>query len=342
MLICGMYLQAFTDRTDSLMATPTSNKELSLKWLELFQSYARTHSLQATATETGLSKSTVSHHLRSLEEHLGVALFDHARRPMVLTPTGRNFLRNIAQAMQGIRKATAEASSGNVADTSYLRIGTIEDLDSDVTPELAVHLSHKMPECNFLYHTGTSHQIIEKLRRRELDLGIVTSPEKPVNELIDWPLLRDPFVAVLPKSADAPLPDIVAGHTKLPFLQSSSDLIIAAQIEAQLRRLGVQLPNKFECGNNQTLMAMVAAGAGWTITTPLLFARARRFQPKLRMLPFHGKSFARTLSLITSLDCAQSVIDLVSHKVRGELSRQVISETHRTIPWLKDQFVLID
>lgn len=324
------------------MAIASSSKDLSLKWLELFQTYARTQSLQATAEETGLSISTISHHLRNLEEHLGVDLFDHARRPMVLTPTGRNFLRNITQAMQTIRKATAEASAGNVADASYLRLGIIEDLDSDVTPDLAVYLSQKMPDCNFLYHTGTSHEIIKLLRQRELDLGIVTTPHKSANDLVEWPLLRDPFVAVLPKAADASLPDIIAGQTKLPFLQFSSDLIIAAQIEAQLRRLGVQLPNKFECGNNQTLMAMVAAGAGWTITTPLLFSRARRFQPKLRMHPFPGKSFGRTLSLITSPDCAHSVVDLVSYKVRAELSRQVIADAQRTIPWLKDLFVLIE
>ncbi|MGC1495032.1 MAG: LysR family transcriptional regulator [Sulfitobacter sp.] len=324
------------------MATQPSNKELSLKWLELFQTYARTHSLQATAEEAGLSISTVSHHLRNLEEHLGVALFDHARRPMVMTPTGRNFLRNITQAMQAIRKATAEASAGNVADASYLRVGTIEDLDSDVTPQLAVYLSQKMPVCKFLYHTDTSHEIIKMLRHRELDLGIVTTPLKPLTDLLDWPLLRDPFVAVLPTAADSSLPDIVAGKTKLPFLQFSSDLIIAGQIEAQLRRLGVQLPNKFECGNNQTLMAMVAAGAGWTITTPLLFARARRFQPKLRMHPFPGKNFGRTLSLIASPDCAQSVIDLVNYKVRSELNQQVILDTHLMIPWLKDQFTLVE
>ncbi|WP_299413354.1 LysR family transcriptional regulator [uncultured Sulfitobacter sp.] len=324
------------------MAIPSSSKELSLKWLELFQTYARTQSLHGTSQETGLSISTVSHHLRSLEDHLGVALFDHARRPMVLTPTGRTFLRDISQAMQSIRKATAEASAGNIAEASNLRIGTIADLDSDVTPEIAVYLSQKMPDCSFLYHTGTSRDIIRMLRHRELDLGVVTSPLKLLNDLIDWPLLRDPFVAVLPAAAESSLPDIVAGKTNLPFLQFSSDLIIAGQIEAQLRRLGVQLPNKFECANNQTLMAMVAAGAGWTITTPLLFARARRFQPKLQMLPFPGKNFARTLSLVTSPDCARAVVDLVSRQVRHELNQQVIAPTHRTSPWLKDQFTLID
>ncbi len=324
------------------MATPTLNKELSLKWLELFQIYARTLSLQATAKETGLAVSTVSHHLRNLEEHLGVALFDHTRRPMVITPTGQTYLLNITQALQTIRKATAEASAGNIANASHLRIGTIEDLDSDVTPELAVYLSQNMPDCRFLYTSATSSMILQMLRQRELDLGIVASPLKPANDLIDWPLLRDPFVVVLPVSTTSSLPDLVEGRSKLPFLQFASDLLIAGQIAAQMRRLGLQLPHKFECGNNQTLMAMVAAGAGWTITTPLLFARARRFHCDLRVLPFPGKGFARTLSLVSNADCAQSVIDLVSHKLRTELSRQVITDTHRTMPWLKDQFTLID
>lgn len=324
------------------MTIASSNKDLSLKGLELFQVYARTRSLRAAAEETGLSVSTVSHHLRSLEDHLGVALFDHSRRPMDLTSKGRSFLRNIDPAMLAIRKATAEASAGSITEASHLRVGTIEDLDSDVTPDLAVYLSQKMPSCDFLYHTGTSNEIIKMLRHRELDLGIVATPYEALNGLVDWPLLRDPFVAVLPVMADPSLADIIAGREKLPFLQYSSDLIIAGQIEAQLRRLGVKLPHRFECGNNQTLMAMVAAGAGWTITTPLLFARARRFRPKLRMHPFPGKSFGRTLSLVTSPDCARSLSDLVIQKVRSGLSREVITPTHRDIPWLEDQFFLLD
>lgn len=64
------------------MSQPSSRKSLSLKSLELFQICARKGSLLATATEAQASVSTVSHHLRSLEDHLGVALFDHARKPM--------------------------------------------------------------------------------------------------------------------------------------------------------------------------------------------------------------------------------------------------------------------
>ncbi|WP_439124136.1 LysR family transcriptional regulator [Marivita sp.] len=324
------------------MTKPSSRKGLSLNWLEIFQVCARHGSLREAAKETGLSISTVSHHLRSLEDHLGVELFNHARRPMVLTPKGHVFLRNIDVALQAIRKAKAEASAGDLAEARYLRLGTIEDLDSDVTPDLAVYLSRKMPDCDFLYHTASSHEIIEMLRDRELDLGIATTPPERLRDLQDQPLLRDPFVVVMPETITQPVPEIVAGHSGLPFLQFSSDLIIAGQIEAQLRRVGVALPHKFECGSNQTLMAMVAAGAGWTITTPLLFSRAKRFQPKLRMHPFPGKRFSRTLSLVTTPDCSRSILEIVNHKIREALEVQVIQPFVGSTPWLEDQFRLIE
>ena len=324
------------------MSQTSSRKSLSLKSLELFQICARQGSLLATAKEARVSVSTVSHHLRSLEAHLGVALFNHDRKPMVLTPKGHTFLRNIDGALHTIRQAQAEAAAGNVADASYLRLGTIEDLDSDVTPDLAVFLSGKMPNCDFLYHTASSHEIISMLRNRELDLGITTTPPERFTDLQDRPLLRDPFVVVLPAKAEPTLADIVAGKSHLPFLQFSSDLIIAGQIAAQLRRIGIALPHKFQADNNKTLMAMVAAGAGWTITTPLLFSHARRFHPALRMHPFPAKRFSRTLSLVSTPDCSRSVLELVDGKTRSALHAQIIAPLHESAPWLKETFTLID
>lgn len=324
------------------MPKPSARKDLSLRWLEVFQLCARSGSLSKTAEETGLSISTVSHHLRSLEEYLGVELFNHTRRPMVLTPKGHVFLRDIDIALKTIRKAKAEASAGNLAEASYLRLGTIEDLESDVIPDLAVYLSGRMPDCDFLYHTDTSHEIIGMLRDRELDLGIASPPPERLADLQDRPLLRDPFVLVLPAEADQSESEVLTEQSRLPFLRFSGDLIIARQIEAQLRRAGLSLPHKFECGSHQTLMAMVAAKAGWTITTPLLFSRARRFQPRLRMLPFPGKRFARTLSLITTPDCSRSVLNIVDARLRLALQTQVIAPLLENAPWLKDQFRLAD
>ena len=62
------------------MTRNSTSKDLNLKWLELFHICAQKGTLQAAAQESGLTISTVSYHLRSLEDHLGVALFNHSRR----------------------------------------------------------------------------------------------------------------------------------------------------------------------------------------------------------------------------------------------------------------------
>ncbi|WP_439144030.1 LysR family transcriptional regulator [Planktotalea sp.] len=323
------------------MSKPPSTTELSLKGLELFQICARNGSLQACAQETRLSVSTVSHHLRKLEDHVGVALFDHARKPMVLTQKGHVFLRSIEEALQIIREAKAQASAGNVTDARSLRLGAIEDFESDIMPELAVHLSQKMPNCDFAYHTASSREIIGMLRNREIDLGLASSPSEQIKDLNEHALLRDPFVLVVPAGIEVSSEMVLKGHSDLPFLQFSSHLMIANQIEAQLKRLGLASPKTFECASNQTLMAMVYSGAGWAITTPLLVSRAQRFQAGLTMHPFPDKQFARTLSLITTPDCAGSVFNLVNDKIRAAISTKLIAPVHQSAPWLEKSFSLL-
>lgn len=316
-------------------------KDLSLKSLELFQVCARHGSLQAAARDAGLSVSTVSHHLRGLEDHLGVPLFNHSTRPMVLTAKGEAFLHNIDAALYAIRRAKAEASAGDVTEASHLRLGTIEDFDSDIIPELAVFLSGAMPRCALSFHTDSSHTILEMLRSRQLDLGITTRPSERNRDLLERPLLRDPFVIVLPVGVEDTLEDVIGGRTKLPLLRFSSNLIIARQIEAQLWRSGPSVPRGFECSNNQTLMAMVASGAGWAISTPLLYARARRFHGKVRMHAFPSKGFARELAILATPDCARSVVDLIDQRLRRLIKSHALGPVHKSAPWLADSFALV-
>ena len=319
----------------------SSQRDLSLKALELFEICAAKGSLKSVAVETGLSVSTISHHLRKLEEDIGVDLFNHARRPLVLTTKGQVFLSNIEEALLAIRRAKAEASSGDVVETSHLRVGSIEDFDSDILPELAVYLSKSMERCRFVYQNGNSNTIIDMLRDRQLDLGVVANPTDRFTDLKTIPLLRDPYVVAIPESSDLDLNDIVHGRTHLQMLRFSRQLIIAKQIEAHLRRSGVVAPHRFECDNNLTLMAMVADGAGWTITTPLLYARAKRFHSRLKLSPFPGKSFSRSISIVATPDCSEAVLGLFKNKLRELITLRAIQSVVQSEPWLKPSFELL-
>jgi len=317
------------------------NSRLSLKWLEVFRLAAQSGSMQAVAAETGLSVSTVSHHLRSLEDQLGVSLIDHSRRPMVLTLIGNAFLNDIDEALRLIRKAEVEATSGNMGEARSLRLGLVEDFDSEIAPELARLLAAGMQSCEFTHYTRPSHEILALLRNRKIDVGVATKPIEDAPDLVEYPLLRDPFVLATPASRPLLAEDYLAGKSTLPFMRYSQSQIIGRQIEAQLKRLRITLPNRFEMESNQTIMGMVAEGSGWTITTPTSFIRAKRFQKQITLYPFPGKSFARYLSVFTTQEYPQHVAQTIVGTMRRLIRLRAVEPTVASIPWLEDMFHLM-
>ena len=61
---------------------------LHLNALKAFEAAARHLSLTVAAEELGVTQAAVSHHIRQLETHLGVALFKRRSRGIDLTPAG--------------------------------------------------------------------------------------------------------------------------------------------------------------------------------------------------------------------------------------------------------------
>lgn len=311
---------------------------LSLKWLEVFQLAATLGSVQAVAQESGLSMSTVSNHLSSLENHLGVSLLDHRRRPMVLTPAGEGFLKYVNGALSLIRKGQAEILSGKVHEARMLRLAMIEDFDSEIGPELAVYLASAMPNCNFTHLTQPSHKILEQLRKRHIDMGIANRPIHEIMDLQEKPLLCDPFILAVPMDTSNTPEELLSGESKLPFLRYSKTQIINSQIESQLRRLRISLPNKFQIDSNQTMMAMIAAGGGWAMTTPLSYMRAKRFHSQVKLQPFPSKAFARYISLFATPECSKTPQNLVHNILQSQIKKQVLDPALEMMPWLNGIF----
>tara|TARA_R110002126_G_scaffold291808_1_gene459960 strand:+ start:206162 stop:207151 length:990 start_codon:yes stop_codon:yes gene_type:complete len=316
-------------------------KALSLRGLEIFQLVAKSGSVGKVAAETGLSISTVSHHLRSVEESLGVSLLNHARRPMVLTPAGSTFARYVEDGLRLIRRGEIELTSGDLSRIHELRFGIVDDFDNEIAPALTQFLARAMPKCTFKHHTRTSLDIIRLLTEQKLDIGVATRPITDIFGLTEYPLLRDPFVIALPASSTEAPESCLAGYSKLPFLRYSPNLIIGSQVEAHLRRLRVSLPNRFEFESNQSIISMVADGSGWAIITPSNYLRASRFHERVSLHPFPSKGFARTLSLFTTEDYPQNVTDMIATTLRRLITRHMIEPASRQTPWLASGFRLL-
>lgn len=315
---------------------------LSLKSLEIFAELARCGHVQTVARNGGLSISTVSHHLKRLEDTLGVSLVDHNRRPLVLTSEGRVFLDYVDKALTLLRTAETEALTGRLSDVRSLRLALIEDFDSQIAPELATSLARDMPGCAFNHLTRPSHEILNLLPGRAVDVGVATRPQDIPTGLVAYPLLRDPYVVAMPRGCGFEPADCLTGKTGLPLLRYSTDQIIGTQIASHLRRLRIYLPIRFQFESNQSLMGMVADGAGWAITTPTNYLRARRFRDRVRLAPFPGKAFARHIALFTRQEFSPATTALVWTSMRSLIAAHVLEPVLTDMPWLTSGFTLLD
>jgi len=86
-------------------------RHIPLSALRAFESAARCGSFQAAALDLNLTRSAVSHAIRSLEEQLGAALFSREGRRVSLTPEGETLMRSVGRAFDELRSGIATVST---------------------------------------------------------------------------------------------------------------------------------------------------------------------------------------------------------------------------------------
>jgi DNA-binding transcriptional LysR family regulator len=316
-------------------------KGVTLRGLEIFSTLAETGSVAKTAAKTGLSLPAVSQQIKNLETSLGTSLLDHSRRPMTLTQAGKLYIATTRDVLNQLRQVQAELAVLDITHLTSLRIGMIEDFESEITPRLVTKLARNLARCHIKLATGPSHEIGRLLDERALDVVVSASRDEASEHLHEVPLLRDPYILVVPKGFRLGSTDPLADLEKLSFLRIDQSQLMGRQIESQLARLKISLPSRFEIDSNQSIMALAASGAGWTITTPLGYERARRFQSQTDAHPLPIPRFAREISLFCRSDWVETVPNDIARILRPLLQTHIIEPGLRRLPWLRDEFCLL-
>ncbi|SMO77037.1 LysR family transcriptional regulator [Ruegeria faecimaris] len=305
-------------------------KGLTLRGLEVFEALARTGSVAQAAEITGLSQPSVSQQLRNLEKALGTDLVDHGRRPMRLTQAGRSFLARAEVVLAELQMAQSELTVMDLGHLTTLSIGLIDDFDNDLTPRLATLLADSLTRSKFKLITLPSLNLFAELEAQRLHMAVSAHSGEVLKGVIEYPLVQDPFILVTPKGVGNSIQD-------LPFLRYARDQLISRQIEAHLARQQMEFEERFEIGSHQALMAMVAQGLGWAITTPLGYMRATRFHDGMEAHPVPFGDFARTISLFTRSDWSDQVPKEVADMIRRLMRTQIVDPAVAQVPWLGGQ-----
>ncbi len=100
-----------------------SRKDLpSLRGLRAFESVARTGRFRDAAAELNVTRSAISHQIRSLEQAIGVALFERGTRPAQLTDAGRSYFPAVREAFDTLERSTRALTPVRSADELVIQV----------------------------------------------------------------------------------------------------------------------------------------------------------------------------------------------------------------------------
>ncbi len=309
---------------------PEVQGRVTLWGIEVFLAVAEEGAISAAAKRLGVSPSAISQQLTGLEAALGAVLLDRSARPMRPTPAGAMFRRHAQTILNAEAEARADLAVADLSGLTTLRLGMIEDFDAEVTPALLSSLAQDLKGCRFLLETGASHRLLDQLESRSLD--IVVAADLGTESSDDgWrevhPLLAEPFLAVTPRGRS---------HSDLPLIQYTARHLMGRQIAGHLARQNLRLAHRFELDSYHAILAMVAAGQGWTILTPLALHHAARFRPQISVMPLPFEPLQRTLSLSARAGVLRDMPAQVAERLRGLIGSQIVAPAQAEWPWLGD------
>ena len=266
---------------------------MSVKHLRTLVAIADNRTFSEAADSVCLTHAAVSQHVRTLEQEIGVPLFDRSRRTPVLNRTGRDLVQRARMILQdydslfpsvlGLHKASGE-----------LQVGVIPTVLSTLAPKAILALRASCPGLRLQLRPGLTAPLLTAIERAQLDGAVVTRPPVLPETLVFHEIAEEPLMLIASQALAGE--DVIALLETQPFIRFNRDAVVGAQIESWLQRRRVKVQETMELSGLDSIASMVFANIGVSIV-PRPCAPA--FNPlPLRWLPLDAPTPTRSLGLV--------------------------------------------
>ena len=302
--------------------------DISIRQLEVFAATAEYCSFTKAAEDLHLTQSTVSMHIRTLEELLGACLIERgARKKVILTEEGKRVYstaKDILSRMEALQEGQTEGRE------EPLRIGTSTVPAQYLLPKLLSGYMKKHPQAKYILRRGDSEQMLACLKKGEVRIGF-TGYKNGDRSLIFQEIARDHLVLITENSepfrimqeAGKKGQDLL--HLPMIAREGSSGTQHAA--DAFLQRLGVRDVNIVaRMDNPESIKISVGEGMGVSIISDLAVSAEVR-AGKLLAFPFAPEAEERKLYVVWPKDTLLSAAELrFIQYVKAQTSAILLSE----------------
>lgn len=242
---------------------------MDLRQLEVFSGVYELRSFSRTASALRLTQSTVSEHVRLLEEELGTRLFDRLSRETVPTRAGE-LLYGYARQMLMLRSQARQAVDdflGQVTGTLLVGASTIPG--EYVLPAVIGRFRERHPRVAITLQISDTRGIVQSVLDGQVDAGVVGAD--PANRGLETrALMPDELVLVVPPGhrwsgrSETTLDELKTEPLIVREAGSGSRQALERALEATGRSLG-EMQVIAEMGSTGAIKQAVKAGVGVSV-----------------------------------------------------------------------------
>lgn len=241
---------------------------MELRHIRYFLAVAEDLSFRRAAERLSIAQPAISRSVKSLEDDIGVTLFDRDNRNVRLTDAGKVFREGSMDALSAIERTVEKTRQASEGHAGALRIGYTDSAITGIMPSLLKAFQDRWPDISLQpMHDYTGGQL-SKLDKGDLDIGFVTGPIRKTG-YGQVPVHSEKFVCVV--YADHPL----AGRPSIRVEELAEENFVHgppnewahfyAYLIPMCQRFGFVPKIVQEAYNTAGILGLVASGMGITI-----------------------------------------------------------------------------
>ncbi|MDD2130593.1 LysR family transcriptional regulator [Pseudomonas sp. 17391] len=241
---------------------------MNIRRIECFLAVVDLGTVTAASHKLHLAQPALSRQIQTLEQELGLQLFEHHRNRLALTAAGHTLVplaRQLLEKARSIRIAAQSLASGQLRD---LRIAATPATISELIAPFITTLGRDDP---MILTVDAPHA--DLLERFHQGMDMVVTPSALDSDLRSLYLGRAPLRAYVwaahPWALEGRSEIALAELLQHDLLLLGSQNISRIQLDLAVARAGLAYRGVSECGHATVLQALCAAGRGIGIVTDL-------------------------------------------------------------------------
>ncbi len=265
---------------------------MTLEQLSAFVAVLDCGTLTRAAEDLGLSQSTLSFRIKSLEESVGARLLDRGHGAVVATPAGHRLLP-LARRMLDLATQARRDLAGDVEPAGQVVLAASTVPAEYLLPERLAQFRSRYPLVTLVVRVKDSREATRALLDGSCDLAIVGADSGDKRRLVTIPFAVDEIVLVSPRDMTLPKNLSPGDLNALPWVRREVGSGTRRAVDALLQDLAPRASGDVEVTSTEAVRRCVLAGMGVAFVS-LAAVREDILDGRLRLIDFPGTPLPRT------------------------------------------------